>query len=127
MNTLETLAPFRDHSALLLVLAPAVQSPAYEEQMNQFAGQEEKCAAHDLVLGHILYEGESRIGRMVLDPRQAAALRSHFGVGDDQFMAVFIGKEGVIRKRYEAPVASDTVFEALGVPGAGDNASASNA
>lgn len=113
MDPLAALAAFRGAYRLLLVLAPAVQSPAYEAQMEQFAGTEDACEARDLLVGRVLFEGESRVDEQVLTAAQATALRSYFGVDDDAFMAVLIGKDGTVKETYEAPVAADAVFEAI--------------
>ena len=61
----------------------------------------------------MLFEGESRVGKQPLADGDAAALRAHFGVEDDGFLAVLIGKDGTEKERYEAPVAADAVFEAI--------------
>ncbi len=113
MNPLDALSSFRHHNRVLLLLAPAVQSPAYEQQISQFVGQKDACDARDLIIGYVLYEGESRVGNQTLDKGEAAALRTHFEVDDDGFLAVLIGKDGTEKARYDAPVASHAVFQTI--------------
>ncbi len=113
MEPLASLAAFRGTHRLLLVLAPAVQSPAYESQMLQFTDTDEARAARDLLIAQVLFEGASRVGKQALGEADATALRAHFGVEDDGFLAVLIGKDGTEKERYDAPVAAAAVFEAI--------------
>ena len=113
MTAIPALAPFRGTHRLLLLLAPGKQSPAYEQQMELLAGTEAERQARDLLLGWVLYEGESRVGNTVLDEADAQALRQHFGVGENEFLAVLVGKDGTAKETYRAPVAAAAVFAAI--------------
>ncbi len=113
MSDFPALASFSGSHRLLLLLAPGTHSPAYEQQMEQFAGTEAERQARDLVIGWVLYEGESRVGDTVLEADEARALRQHFGVDDNDFLAVLVGKDGTAKETYQAPVAAAAVFAAI--------------
>lgn len=110
------LARFCGDHPLLLVLAPAVQSPTYEQQMDQFADTDGDRRLRDLRIGRVLFEGESRIGDETLDDADAQAIRAHFDIHDDDFLAVLIGRDGTVKHTYDAPVASAAVFAVLDAP-----------
>ncbi len=113
MPALAPLRPFRGRNRLLVLLAPALQSPAYQAQLDQFNGVEDACRERDLLLGHVFFDGQSRVGTTPLDAAGARDLRAHFGVKDDDFMAILVGKDGTEKRRYSAPVAARAVFEAI--------------
>ena len=98
---------------LLLVFAPSVKSPPYENQMRLLEGATPELKDRDLRVLHLLLDGESRIDDESLPPGSAQQLRARFDVGDEAFAVILIGKDGTEKRRDDAPVQPEALFKQI--------------
>ncbi len=103
------LANYRWKNRLLLVFAPSKQNSAYQAQMQLFDQQEGHFINRDLMLVEVFTVGESCANGESLDNKSAAQLREHFKVGNDEFCAILIGKDGGEKRRDTVPVQLETI------------------
>ena len=89
----DPLVPYRWKARVLVVLAADLDSPALAEQKRQIESLKGGAAERDLVL--------------VQPPAgsaEAKALRTRFGLGDEAFQAVLVGKDGGAKLRATKPI-----------------------
>jgi len=104
---------------LLLVFAPSLDSNGWAEQQEMWSGHREEFEDRDL---RIYMVGGKEAGRFYTspgsDPRpiraaSARALRNRFDVALDDYAVVLVGKDGTEKRRDEAPVDADAIFETI--------------
>ena len=108
-----SLDDYQEKNRLLLVFAPSTRSPAYEKQMTLFETATEELAERDLLFVYVLLEGQSRAGDEPISDDDAARLRQQFGVGEAQFRLILVGKDGAEKRRDEAPVQPEAIFQEI--------------
>lgn len=87
---------------LLLVFAPSVSEPRYEEQRRLLEGHEAGLEDRGLLFIPV-FEGES----------EADAPRERYGVSYGRFEAVLVGKDGGEKFRSAEPVTPEELFELI--------------
>lgn len=107
------LADYAGRNRLVLIFAPSMRSPTFQSQMELFATAEDGFKARDVELVQLLYEGESHLNEHRLDRDSARRLRDQFGIGDDAFVIVLVGKDGQEKRRFTAPVKPEALFDAI--------------
>jgi len=71
----------------------------------------------DLLIAHVLENGEARLGKVRLNSGQALSLRKHLSVPPGQFMAILIGKDGGEKFRRDRNVELKEIFKIIdGMP-----------
>ena len=104
---------------LLLVFAPSLDSNGWVEQREMWSGRRDGFEDRDL---RIYMVGGKEAGRFYTspgsDPRpiraaSARALRNRFDVALDDYAVVLVGKDGTEKRRDEAPVDADAIFETI--------------
>ena len=98
---------------LLLVFAPSAKSPPYENQMRLLEGAGPELKDRDLKVLHLLLEGDNRIDDQALPPDAARQLRARFDVGEEAFILILIGKDGTEKRRDDAPLQPEALFEQI--------------
>ena len=103
---------YKWQNRLLLVFAP---SPEYEEvkaQQQLFEGQEAELRDRDLLVAYLFRE-EGYIEDETLFAEDVTALRERYGVGEDDFIVLLIGKDGTAKERLEEPIEPADLFETI--------------
>ena len=106
------LNSYRWQNRLLLVFAP---SPEYEEvraQQQLFEGQEAELKDRDLLVAYLFGE-EGRIENITLSAEDVTTLRERYGVGENDFIVLLIGKDGTAKERLEEPMRPADLFETI--------------
>ncbi|PSR00370.1 MAG: hypothetical protein BRD48_01295 [Bacteroidetes bacterium QS_9_68_14] len=106
---------------VLLLFAPAAQDARYRAQLQRLrAAPDSALAERDLLLVTVPAEGEPRRRSWEAEsqarPVSAEAalhLRERFGVADEDFAFVLVGKDGTEKRRDRAPVAPEAIFEEI--------------
>lgn len=98
----DPLAAHRWTSRLLVVIAPGRDDAAYREQVRLFERAQAGSRERDLVL----VEGTG-------DSADARALRRRFGVPDDSFRAILVGKDGGAKLSAAQPISSEQLFDTI--------------
>jgi hypothetical protein len=97
---------------LLLVFAPAENSPAYQKQMQLFQAQQAAFSERDLLLVEIFTEGRSRASGKALDKADVAKVRSRFQSPQD-FRVILVGKDGTVKRSDSKPVEAKVIFNEI--------------
>ncbi len=103
---------YKWQNRLLLIFAP---SPEYEEaraQQRLFEGQEAELRDRDLLVAY-LFQEEGRIEDEMLSAEDVTSLRERYGVAEDDFIVLLIGKDGTAKERLEEPVEPADLFETI--------------
>ena len=109
----KTLRAMRDCYRPLLVFAPALDNPQLVEQFNQLKAHAVEMKSRDLLYVPIVPEGHnqpipgSRIPTASLSEDELAATRHRFKVEPDEFLVIFIGKDGQEKVHSRTPVSMD--------------------
>ena len=107
------LANYQGKNWLLLLFASSAKSPAYAEQLEVLEGEEKEVEEHDLLLGHVLEKGKSRLAGQALSEADVAGLRERFDVGAEAFQVLLVGKDGTEKYRGDTPIKSSAIFKKI--------------
>jgi hypothetical protein len=105
-----TLDAYRDQKRLLLIFADDETDPAYQQQQQMLDGQETACEDRDLLIFHLFANGESTIAGTQSPTPVPADLRDQFGIEEDEFAVVLIGKDGTVKLHTDQPTAIQQIF-----------------
>ena len=97
---------------LLLVFAPAENSPAYQKQMQLFQAQQAAFYERDLLLVEIFTEGRSRASGKALDKADVAKVRSRFQSPQD-FRVILVGKDSTVKRTDSKPIEAKVIFNEI--------------
>lgn len=100
----------------ILVFAPSERSPAYEGQAGLLQEERiaERAGAH---LAYVFCDGDSYVDGEKMDRASAEELRTQFDVGDDSFLIVLIGQDGIEKRRDDAPLQPAVILERISEAG----------
>lgn len=113
MSNSETYSRYEGSKRLFLLFSPSEDDDRFDGQLLCMNDYKEGFVKRDLVLFEILAEGESRAAGEPLSAVEADALRKRFGAGDEDFLAVLIGKDGTEKARWDAPIPPDELFRTV--------------
>jgi hypothetical protein len=106
-----TLEAYQGRQHLLLIFAPAENDPLYQEQFQLLDGNTEACNARDIVIGRLFADGESNFAGTQSASPLPLELRQEFGIAEDEFALLLVGKDGEVKLRTDQPTPLDKVFE----------------
>lgn len=106
------LKSYQWKNRLLLVFAPAENSPAYQKQMQLFQAQQAAFSERDLLLVEIFTEGTSRASGKALDEADVAKVRSRFQSPQD-FRVILVGKDGTVKRTDSKPIEAKVIFNEI--------------
>ncbi|WP_375466630.1 DUF4174 domain-containing protein [uncultured Nostoc sp.] len=98
---------------VLLVFAPSVDNLSYQQQMHLFDQQKSGFKDRDLVLVQVLATNKSYANGQLIDESSVANLRNRFGVDQENFRVILVGKDGGIKRQDTTPVAATAIFEQI--------------
>ncbi|MFP4354458.1 MAG: DUF4174 domain-containing protein [Phycisphaerae bacterium] len=101
----------RSHRPLLL-FAPAGNDPHLRAMLGELAEQVDSFQERDMVLLEIV-PGQSRAGGEPLSEDQAAALRRHYRIDNDEFAVVLVGKDGTVKLNSRRVVPAESIFDLI--------------
>lgn len=113
MVTTETVERFAGTHRLLLIFAPSERDDQFDGQMLCANDYKEGFEERELVVFEILAEGESRAGGHPLSAGETESLRRGFGVADDQYLTVLIGKDGTEKARWPRAISPVDLFREI--------------
>ena len=108
-NVLERLV---DKHRPVLVFGPKTDDPRVTRQRHAWVGAlpEAGLKDRDIVVLEVLGAGESKLGAETIKPEEAKELYSAFGLKDDTFAVVLIGRDGSEKTRWTEPVSAQEIF-----------------
>lgn len=98
---------------VLLVFAPSVDNPSYQQQMQLFDQHQNSFKDRDLVLVQVLATNKSYANRQLIDESSAANLRNRFRVDKENFRVILVGKDGGVKRIDTTPVPATAIFEQI--------------
>ncbi|MEP0548149.1 MAG: DUF4174 domain-containing protein [Rhodothermales bacterium] len=102
---------------LLYVFAPSDDHPDLVAQRQSATGFVDGFRDRDLLFVSVLDRGESRADGRAIDAASAQALREAYGIEPGAFAVVLVGKDGTAKRRSDAPVAIEVLFQQIdGMP-----------
>ncbi|MEU0493960.1 DUF4174 domain-containing protein [Mycobacterium sp. NPDC006124] len=88
------LGDYRWERRPLLVFAPTNDDPRLLETVRRVEASRCDFAAREMVLGVLVADGDSTLDGRAVEAGQSRRLRSQFGIRDDDFALLLIGKDG---------------------------------
>ncbi|MDZ8085896.1 MAG: DUF4174 domain-containing protein [Nostoc sp. DedQUE12b] len=98
---------------VLLLFAPSVDNHNYQQQMQVFKQYQNDFKERDLVLVQVLATDKSYANEQLIDESYAANLRNRFGVDQENFRVILIGKDGGVKRQETTPVEGTAIFEQI--------------
>ena len=106
------LAKYRWQNRLLLVFAPSPESKEVKAQQQLLGNNEVELQDRDLLVFY-LFPNESRVDDEPLSNREVTSLRECYGVAEDDFTVILIGKDGTAKERLEGPMEPADLFNTI--------------
>lgn len=107
------LSDYLWENRLLLIFAPSEATSAYRQQMQIFADAQAGFDERDLLLIELLVDGNNRLNGEPVAEEDAASVRSRYGIANNDFVVMLIGKDGTQKRRDTEPVAAEAIFSAI--------------
>ena len=104
------LTEFKWKNRLLFLFAEDANDPFFKNLQNQIMAQKAEVDDRDLIVFELPAKGPARMGATPLDQQQADSLRNHFGIPNDTFSLILVGKDGGIKLKRSDQVDLTEVF-----------------
>ena len=104
------LTQFQWKNRLLFIFAEDANDPFFKNLQSQIMAQKAEVDDRDLIVFELPAKGPARMGATPLDQQQADSLRNHFGIPNDTFSLILVGKDGGIKLKSEDRVELSDVF-----------------
>jgi hypothetical protein len=101
---------------MLLMFAPSQNDPKLQVQKEFLAGQEDRLGAAEVRPIQVIGNGPVRLGAGTSNDVQARNLRARFGVFDELFTIILVGKDGHVRLRSADPLTAQQVLRSVAAP-----------
>lgn len=103
---------------ILLIFAPSAQHPSYQQQLQQFEGQEGELIDRELLVVHSFATGNSHVNglaanRQLIEAASTDRLRQQFSITPDEFAVILIGKDGTPKREERSPISLTVVFDQI--------------
>lgn len=90
----DELGDYRWERRPLIVFAPTGSDPRLVDTLGRVEASRCDFLDRDMVLGVVVTEGNSTVDGRVVNDDEAQRLRTQYGIGDDAFSVLLIGKDG---------------------------------
>lgn len=94
------LNTYRWKKRLLFLFASSEEDPSYFPLKKEIEHRAMEVLDRDLLIAHVLENGEGRLGKVPLNSEQALSLRKQLSAPPGQFMVILIGKDGGEKLRH---------------------------
>ena len=108
----QVFTDYRWQNRLLLVFAPAPDREEVRAQQGLFEDKEAELKDRDLLVAYLFPE-EGRIEDETVSAEDTTSLRERYGVAEDDFVVVLIGKDGTAKERLEEPMQPTNLFATI--------------
>ena len=106
------LTKYRWQNRLLLVFTPLPESEEVGVQQRLFEDKGAELRDRDLLVFY-LFLNEGRVGDGPLSKGEVTSLRERYGVVEEDFTVILIGKDGTAKERLEGPMEPADLFDAI--------------
>lgn len=101
----------------LLLFAPTDSDPRLVETLSRIDTSRCDFLDRDMVTGVVVSKGGSTLDGLVIDTGQSQRLTDRYGIGEDDFTVVLIGKDGGEKLRFNEVPDLRTIFAVIdGMP-----------
>lgn len=88
------LSDYRWERRPLLLFAPTEGDPRLVETLSRIEASRCDFVDRDMVIGLVVTEGNSTLDGQAIDAEESRRLAEQYGIGDNAFSVVLIGKDG---------------------------------
>ena len=111
------LSDYRWERRPLLLFAPRDSDPRLVETLSRIEASRCDFVSRDMVLGLVVAEGNSTLDGQAIDAGQSRRLADQFGIGDNAFSVLLIGKDGGEKLRVDEVPDLRTIYAVIdGMP-----------
>jgi hypothetical protein len=107
------LIEYQWKNRLLLLFTPSLDEPRYQDLKKALTMQEEEVMDRDLLVFHIVENGQTRLGNSPLSESSGDYLREKFSTKSGTFTVLLIGKDGGVKLRREGRVKLKEIFSLI--------------
>ena len=107
------LTQYQWQNRLVLLFAPSAEDARYQEQAAALEEADAGLNDRDLLVFHLFGEGSSHVGEESLTQEEVTGLRDRFDVDPNAFTLILIGKDGTVKRRAEAVVSAQDLFNQI--------------
>ncbi len=108
-----SMATYRWKKRPLLLFAPSAGDVSLVAQLTEVGNALAAFNERDMALVVVLEKGQSEADGQEIPGTAGARLRSHYGVPAGQFALRLVGKDGGVKRRANAPVTMQTLFDQI--------------
>jgi hypothetical protein len=110
--TLETidLARFQGENNVLILFDRRASSPDVQQQTENLADYTMEMIDHDLVTMLLVDRGKGAFAGKPVSPKVTRTLRNRFGLTDDRFAVILLGKAGQVLDIWKQPVEAPRIL-----------------
>jgi hypothetical protein len=107
------LSEYQWKNRLLLLFTPSLDGPGYLKLKEDISSQEEEVKDRDLLVFHILENGETKLENSPLPESSGDYLRKKFSITPGAFTVLLIGKDGGVKMRREGGAELAEIFSLI--------------
>lgn len=100
-----------ESSRFLIVFAPSVRSPGYEQQMQLIRANEKELKSRGYAVITVLTSGVSTMEERTLTDSDVTSLREYCNIPDDQFSVLLMDATGKVLRQFSAPFKPEVLFK----------------
>ena len=106
------LAKYRWQNRLLLVFAPSPENEEVGVQQQLLEDKEAELQDRDVFVFYLFPDG-GRLADEPLSDEKVTSLRKRYGVAEDDFTVILVGKDGTAKERLEGPMEPADLFNTI--------------
>ena len=111
------LSDYRWERRPLLLFAPRDSDPRLVETLSRIEASRCDFVSRDMVLGLVVAEGNSTLDGQAIDAGESRRLADQFGIGENAFSVLLIGKDGGEKLRVDEVPDLRTIYAVIdGMP-----------
>lgn len=100
----------RGEHRLFLILAASSEDEAFARQGRLLQGSGDGFAERDMLRGEFFEDGTGSFDGEMVSSEDVASVRERFGVEPGRLVALLVGKDGTVKRRFDEPVGPGEIF-----------------
>lgn len=100
-------------NGILLLFAPRRETVPYQQQVDVLTAHAGWLAERDIVVLEAVGDRALPLGGGLGETLETARLRRAFGVADEDFRIVYLGKDGTEKLRWDEPVEAERLVQSI--------------
>ncbi len=107
------LRRYRWQNRVVLVFDQSLDTALLQKQRQRLKQEQAGCVERDLIVAYLSPDGADTLVERTIPVEEAAQRRAALHMPSGQFQVVLIGKDGGVKRRWDAPVAPRDLFEVI--------------